>query len=81
MKKAGAQIIIVNFHWGIEKQYTPDENQKALAHLAIDEGADLVIGHPHMCSRALKNTTENTSATALAISALAAILHLAIRIA
>ena len=49
MKKAGAQIIIVNFHWGIEKQYTPDENQKALAHLAIDEGADLVIGHhPHV---------------------------------
>lgn len=34
---------------GIEKQYTPDENQKALAHLAVDEGADLVIGHhPHV---------------------------------
>ena len=48
-KKAGAQVIIVNFHWGIEKQYTPDENQKALAHLAVDEGADLVIGHhPHV---------------------------------
>ena len=39
----------MNFHWGIEKQYTPDENQKALAHLAVDEGADLVIGHhPHV---------------------------------
>ena len=49
LKEAGAQLIIVNFHWGIEKQYTPDENQKALAHLAIDEGADLVIGHhPHV---------------------------------
>lgn len=49
LKNAGAQLIIVNFHWGIEKQYTPDENQKALAHLAIDEGADLVIGHhPHV---------------------------------
>ena len=49
LKKAGAQVIIVNFHWGIEKQYTPDENQKALAHLAVDEGADLVIGHhPHV---------------------------------
>ena len=48
-EKAGAQVIIVNFHWGIEKQYTPDENQKALAHLAVDEGADLVIGHhPHV---------------------------------
>lgn len=49
LKKAGAQVIIVNFHWGVEKQYTPDENQKALAHLAVDEGADLVIGHhPHV---------------------------------
>ena len=49
LKKAGAQIIIVNFHWGVEKQYTPDKNQKALAHLAVDEGADLVIGHhPHV---------------------------------
>ena len=49
LKKAGAQIIIINFHWGAEKVYVPDENQKALAHLAIDEGADLVIGHhPHV---------------------------------
>lgn len=49
LKEAGAQIIIVNFHWGIEREYTPDDNQKTLAHLAIDEGADLVIGHhPHV---------------------------------
>lgn len=49
LKDAGAQIIIVNFHWGVEKEYTPNETQKTLAHLAIDEGADLVIGHhPHV---------------------------------
>lgn len=49
LKDAGAQIIIVNFHWGIEKEYTPNSTQKKLAHLAIDEGADLVIGHhPHV---------------------------------
>ena len=49
LKDAGAQIIIVNFHWGIEKEYTPNATQKTLAHLAIDEGADLVIGHhPHV---------------------------------
>lgn len=49
LKEAGAQIIIVNFHWGIEKQYVPDATQKTLAHHAIDEGADLVIGHhPHV---------------------------------
>lgn len=49
LKDAGAQIIIVNFHWGVEKEYTPNSTQKELAHLAIDEGADLVIGHhPHV---------------------------------
>ena len=49
LKEAGAQVIIVNFHWGIEKEYRPNDTQKTLAHLAIDEGADLVIGHhPHV---------------------------------
>ncbi len=40
LKKAGAQIIIVNFHWGIEKQYTPDRT-KGSGTLAIDEGQTL----------------------------------------
>lgn len=49
LKEAGAQIIIANFHWGIEREYLPNDTQKMLAHLAIDEGADLVIGHhPHV---------------------------------
>ena len=49
LKEAGAQLIIVNFHWGIEREYLPNDTQKKLAHLAIDEGADLVIGHhPHV---------------------------------
>lgn len=49
LKEAGAELIIVNFHWGIELEYVPNETQKKLAHLAIDEGADLVIGHhPHV---------------------------------
>lgn len=49
LKEAGAQIIIANFHWGIEREYLPNDTQKKLAHLAIDEGADLVIGHhPHV---------------------------------
>lgn len=49
LKDAGAQIIIANFHWGIEREYLPNDTQKMLAHLAIDEGADLVIGHhPHV---------------------------------
>lgn len=49
LKEQGAQLIIVSFHWGTEKENYPDDTQKALAHTAIDEGADLVLGHhPHV---------------------------------
>ena len=49
VKAEGAQITIVIFHWGNEREEVPDSNQTTLAHLAIDEGADLVCGHhPHV---------------------------------
>lgn len=49
VKENGAQIIIVIFHWGNEKEEVPDSNQTTLGRLAIDEGADLVCGHhPHV---------------------------------
>ena len=48
-KSQGAQIVVVAFHWGTEKSDTPDETQVSLAHTAIDNGADLVVGHhPHV---------------------------------
>ncbi len=43
-----ADVVIVTFHWGVEYRNQPDDRQKYLGHLAIDAGADLVIGnHPH----------------------------------
>lgn len=49
VKSEGAQLIIVSFHWGTEKDNYPDSIQKELAHIAIDEGAHLVLGHhPHV---------------------------------
>ena len=49
VKKDGAELIIVIFHWGNEKETVPDSNQTTLGHLAIDLGADLVCGHhPHV---------------------------------
>jgi poly-gamma-glutamate synthesis protein (capsule biosynthesis protein) len=46
--KKQADIIVVTFHWGVEYRDQPDDDQKRLGHLAIDSGADLVIGnHPH----------------------------------
>ncbi len=48
-KKAKAKIIIVSFHWGIERDYYPTSTQKSLGRYAIDCGASLVLGHhPHV---------------------------------
>ncbi len=47
--RRNADLLVVSFHWGTEKKYTPDASQTALARLAIDQGADLVLGHhPHV---------------------------------
>lgn len=47
--KAEGCIVIINFHWGVEKSYSPNETQKKIAHYAIDNGADMIIGHhPHV---------------------------------
>jgi len=44
-----ADLVIASFHWGSELRETPKPYQRELAHLAIDSGADLVIGHhPHV---------------------------------
>ena len=48
-KDNGAQITCVFFHWGNEKETVPDEIQVQLGHMAVDAGADLVVGsHPHV---------------------------------
>jgi hypothetical protein len=47
-RKAGADVVIVFPHWGIEYRATPTATQRSLGHAAINAGADLVIGnHPH----------------------------------
>jgi len=47
--KAEGCIVIINFHWGVERSYSPNETQKKIARYAIDNGADMIIGHhPHV---------------------------------
>lgn len=42
-------FLIVFTHWGIEYQPQEDADQQAMARVAIDAGADLVVGaHPHI---------------------------------
>ncbi|MER3418591.1 MAG: hypothetical protein C4343_05750, partial [Chloroflexota bacterium] len=47
-RKAGADLVVVYPHWGIEYRATPTAAQRRLAHALVDAGADLVIGnHGH----------------------------------
>ena len=47
--KKKADLVIVMFHWGIEREFYPNKEQKDLAYHVIDAGADLVVGsHPHV---------------------------------
>lgn len=46
--KQTADIVVVSFSWGVEYTTNITDAQKYLAKLAIDSGADLIIGnHPH----------------------------------
>ncbi|HWP63884.1 MAG TPA: CapA family protein [Candidatus Binatia bacterium] len=47
-RRAGADLVIVYPHWGVEYRATPTAAQRRLAHAVVDAGADLVIGnHAH----------------------------------
>ncbi len=41
--------LVVYVHWGVEREGTPKDYQKAMGRAYIDAGADLVVGsHPHV---------------------------------
>ncbi len=47
--RALADHVVVSFHWGEEYVRTPNPKQVGLAHIAIDAGASVVLGHhPHV---------------------------------
>lgn len=49
MREQGVSYIVANYHWGDQNSYVPNALQKRMAHFAIDNGVDLVIGHhPHV---------------------------------
>ena len=44
-----SDVQVVSMHWGVEYQFEENEEQRALAQLLSDEGADVIIGtHPHV---------------------------------
>lgn len=48
-KENKADLIIMTYHWGIEREYEQNSTQENIARYAIELGADLVLGHhPHV---------------------------------
>lgn len=48
-RAAGAELMIIFYHFGDEYQRTPNAYQKSFVQYAIDQGADIVFGsHPHV---------------------------------
>jgi poly-gamma-glutamate synthesis protein (capsule biosynthesis protein) len=47
--KTPANVVVVSFHWGLEGKRQVIPLQRKLGRLAVDAGADLVLGtHPHV---------------------------------
>lgn len=48
-RQAGAEILVVAVHWGVEYVLTENAMQRSLADFLVDQGVDLIIGgHPHV---------------------------------
>lgn len=48
-RRAGAQLMCVCMHWGIEYVLKPVAEQRVLADFLVSQGVDLIIGnHPHV---------------------------------
>ena len=48
-KRLGIDVVVVYFHWGIERTFTPTARQRSLASIALRAGASVVLGaHPHV---------------------------------
>jgi poly-gamma-glutamate capsule biosynthesis protein CapA/YwtB (metallophosphatase superfamily) len=47
--KQQADLVFVYYHWGTEYTHDANDDQRAVAHAAVDAGADLILGtHPHV---------------------------------
>ncbi|MER2006231.1 MAG: CapA family protein [Psychrobacillus sp.] len=51
-------VVVVSIHWGEEYTLEPNQNQRELAHLLANAGADIIFGHhPHVIQPYEKITT------------------------
>lgn len=69
LAKAGADVVIVSFHWGTEDEFGITAEQKKLAKLCADLGVDVVLGHhPHVVGEVAYLTGESGNQTLVAYS-------------
>ncbi len=62
-RKAGAELIAVNIHWGDEYVLLPNKSQQHLAEFLAREGVEMIIGgHPHVV-QPLKLTVQPNDST------------------
>ena len=48
-RNRGIDVVVVYFHWGIERAFSPNSRQRSLAEVALNAGATIVLGaHPHV---------------------------------
>ena len=48
-KEQNPDVIVVNMHWGIEYQTSPNKEQERLANILFVNGVDIILGsHPHV---------------------------------
>jgi poly-gamma-glutamate synthesis protein (capsule biosynthesis protein) len=45
LRDAGADLIILSFHWGFNLKLAPPRKFREFAHAAVDAGADIIHGH------------------------------------
>ncbi len=49
IQRQANDFVAVYIHWGVEKEETPQEYQRAMGRQMVEAGADLVVGaHPHV---------------------------------
>ncbi len=47
--KSENDLVVVDIHWGTEYILTSNQNQKDIAHILVESGADVIFGHhPHV---------------------------------
>ncbi len=68
-REAGADLVILSIHWGIEYQTTPLPYQAPLAERLTDAGVDVILGHhPHVLQPVTTRTTADGRTALIAYS-------------